>query len=140
MLYLCGGNSLNNKGKKSQRNYKEFVRDTFECVTCLLYVLWRALKKARKPPCFVVVILEGHGHCCTKVRLEKYRPIQVNIYKIAISFFHKSHELTCYCSAIVHKFTRIYPVWSTYELTKQFMQICVKRCKIGLTISCHTLA
>ena len=94
MLYLCSGNSLCNKGKKRQRNYKEFVRDTFKCVTCLLYVLWRAVKKARKPPCFVVVILEGHGHCCTKVHLEKYRPIQFNIYVIAVSFFHKSHEST----------------------------------------------
>ena len=100
LLYLCSGNSLYNKGKKRQRNYKEFVRDTFECVTCLLYVLWRAAKKAIKPPCFVVVILEGHGHCCTKVRLEKYRPIQINIYKIAVSFFNKSHELTCYYSSL----------------------------------------
>ena len=46
--------------------------------------------------------------------------IQVNNYEIIIKNFHISHNLTWY-SAIVHKFTRIYPVNSTYELTKQFM-------------------
>ena len=35
-------------------------------------------------------------------------------------------------SAIVHKFTKIYAVCSTYELTKQFMLICVKNCAIDL--------
>ena len=30
------------------------------------------------------------------------------------------------------RFTRIYPVCSTYELTKQFMKICVKNCPIDL--------
>ena len=44
---------------------------------------------------------------------------------------HISHNLTWYLS-IVHKFTRIYPFCSTYELTKQFMQICVKNCAIHL--------
>ena len=44
------------------------------------------------------------------------------IYRLIImrSSYHISHNLTWY-SAIVHKFTRIYPVCSTYELTKQFM-------------------
>ena len=46
--------------------------------------------------------------------------VQVNNYEIVINFFHISHNLTRY-SAIVHKLTRIYPVCSTYELTKQFM-------------------
>ena len=46
--------------------------------------------------------------------------IQVNNYEIVVNIFHISHNLTWY-SAIVHKFTRIYPVCSTYELTKQFM-------------------
>ena len=46
--------------------------------------------------------------------------LQVNDYEIVLNFFHISHNLTWY-SAIVHKFTRIYPVCSTYELTKQFM-------------------
>ena len=46
--------------------------------------------------------------------------VQVNNYEIVVNFFHISHNLTWY-SAIVHKFTRIYPVCSTYELTKQFM-------------------
>ena len=38
--------------------------------------------------------------------------LQVNKYEIVINFFHYSHNLTWY-SAIVHKFTRIYPVCST---------------------------
>ena len=46
--------------------------------------------------------------------------LQVNIYEILVNFFLISHNLTLY-SPIVHKFTRIYPVCSTYELTKQFM-------------------
>ena len=46
--------------------------------------------------------------------------LQVNNYEIVVNFFHISHDLTWY-SAIVHKFARIYPVCSTYELTKQFM-------------------
>ena len=46
--------------------------------------------------------------------------LQVNDYEIVINFLDISHNLTWY-SAIVHKFTRIYPVCSTYELTKQFM-------------------
>ena len=46
--------------------------------------------------------------------------LQVNNYEIVVKFFHISRNLTWY-SAIVHKFTRIYPVCSTYELTKQFM-------------------
>ena len=46
--------------------------------------------------------------------------VQVNNYEIVANFFYISHNLTWY-SAIVHKFTRIYPVCSTYELTKQFM-------------------
>ena len=46
--------------------------------------------------------------------------IQVNDYKIVVNFFHVSHNLTWY-SGIVHKFTRIYSVSSTYELTQQFM-------------------
>ena len=43
-----------------------------------------------------------------------------NNYEVVVKFFHISHNLTLY-SAIVNKFTRIYPVCSTYELTKQFM-------------------
>ena len=46
--------------------------------------------------------------------------LQVNNYDIVVKFFHNSHNLTWY-SAIVHKFTRINPICSTYELTKQFM-------------------
>ena len=47
-------------------------------------------------------------------------------------FFHISHNLT-WNSAIVHKFTRSYPVWSTYELTKHFMYLNLfKECAIDL--------
>ena len=43
------------------------------------------------------------------------------------------------CSAIVHILTWIYADCSTYELTEQFMQICVKRWTIRQTISRHVL-
>ena len=46
--------------------------------------------------------------------------VQVNNYEIVVTFFHIIHNLTWY-STIVHKFTRIYPFCSTYELKKQFM-------------------
>ena len=46
--------------------------------------------------------------------------VQVNNYEIVVKKFHISHNLTWYL-AIFHKFTRIYRVCSTYELTKQFM-------------------
>ena len=36
--------------------------------------------------------------------------IQVNNYEIVVNFFHISHNLTWY-SAIIRRFTRIYPVW-----------------------------
>ena len=58
-----------------------------------------------------------------KVKREKetkIKKLQVNIYEIDVNFFHISHKLICYCETIVHKFTRIYPVCLTYELTKQF--------------------
>ena len=58
-----------------------------------------------------------------KVKREKetkIKKLQVNIYEIDVNFFHISHKLICYCSAFVHKFTQIYPVCFTYELTKQF--------------------
>ena len=35
--------------------------------------------------------------------------LQVDDYEIVVNIFHISHNLTWY-SAIVHKFTRIYPV------------------------------
>jgi hypothetical protein len=58
----------------------------------------------------------------TEYRVSKQIPdqLQVNDYEIVVNFFHISHNLTQY-SVIVHKFGRIYPVCSTYELTKQFM-------------------
>ena len=51
---------------------------------------------------------------------DKIQALQVNTYEIVVKIFHISHNLTWY-SAIVHKCTRIYPVCSNYELTKQFM-------------------
>ena len=54
-------------------------------------------------------------------KFEKILPfVQVKNCEIVVKFFHISHNLTWY-SAIAQKFTRIYPVCSTYELTKQFM-------------------
>ena len=51
----------------------------------------------------------------------------------SISFFHISHPWHDIQQIIVHRFTRIYPVCSTYELKKQFMWICgVKNCTIDL--------
>ena len=55
--------------------------------------------------------------------------VQVNNYEIVVKFFHIS--LTWY-SEIVQRFTRISKFCSTYELTKQFMEICVKNCAINL--------
>ena len=55
-----------------------------------------------------------------KLKLLSYYEVQVNNYEIVVKIFHISHNLTWY-SAIVHKFTRIYPVCSTYDVTKQFM-------------------
>ena len=57
--------------------------------------------------------------------------IQVNNHEIVVKFFHISHNLTWY-SEIVQRFTRISKFCSTYELTKQFMEICVKNCAIDL--------
>ena len=52
------------------------------------------------------------------------------------TFFHISHTY----SAIVHKFTGIYPVCSSYELTKQFIKICVKLAQlISKRITCMIL-
>ena len=55
--------------------------------------------------------------------------LQGNNYEIVVKIFHISHNLTWY-SEIVHIFIRISKVCSTYELTKQFMEICVKNCAI----------
>ena len=55
----------------------------------------------------------------------KVNQIQVNNHEIVVNFFHISHNLTWY-SAIVHKFTRIYAVCSTYE---QHKTIHVNLCK-----------
>ena len=56
----------------------------------------------------------------TSCKENKMVYVQVNNYEIIINFFHVSHNLTWY-SAIVHKFTRIYQVCSTYELTKKIV-------------------
>ena len=54
------------------------------------------------------------------VNKNEWTLVQVNKYEIVVKIFHISHNLT-WSSAIVHKFTRIYQVFSTYELTKQIM-------------------
>ena len=87
-------------------------------------------------------------HYCLPLRIQKpndicanniwYREeLQVNNYEIVVKIFHISHNLTWY-SASAHKITRINPVCSTYELTKQFMQICVKIAQsISKRITCN---
>ena len=63
--------------------------------------------------------------------ISHWLPIQLNNYEIVVKIFHISHNLTWY-SEIVQRFTRISKFCSTYELTKQFMEICVKNCAINL--------
>ena len=57
--------------------------------------------------------------------------LQINNYEIVKTIFHISHNLTWY-SKIVQRTTRISKFCSTHELTKQFMEICVKNCAINL--------
>ena len=78
--------------------------------------------------------MTGDDHLATRLILNKVQAIsifievrlkirlQINDYEIVINSFISafSHNLTGF-SAIVHKFTKIYPVFSNYELTKQFM-------------------
>ena len=64
---------------------------------------------------------------------------KIYLYEIVPNFPHISHNLTWY-SAIVPKFTRIFPVCSTYELTKPFLKrisqsiskriTCKSKCKL----------
>ena len=68
---------------------------------------------------------------CWRLIVDWISCIQVINYEIVKNFFHISHNLTWY-SATVDKFTRIYPICSTYEVTKQFMYICVKNWTIHL--------
>ena len=85
-------------------------------------VVWT---KQTFPICFCIPIIFFNWHFnCSNV-------LQVTNYEMVVNLFQTSHNLTWY-SASVHKFTSIYPVCSTYELTKQFMQICVKNCAIDL--------
>ena len=48
------------------------------------------------------------------------KKVQVNDYEVDLNFFHISHNLTWY-SAIVHKFTRIYPVYSRTATEKHLL-------------------
>ena len=59
------------------------------------------------------------------------RLLQVNDYKIVVNFFHISNNLTWYL-AIVHEFTRIYPVCWTYELKETIHVNLCKNCAIDL--------
>lgn len=49
--------------------------------------------------------------------------IKVILCEIDVNFTYLCHKMTCFCSAIVHRFTLIYANGSTYELTES---ICVK--------------
>ena len=55
-------------------------------------------------------------------KTDSFYILQVNNYEIIVIFFHTSHNLTD--SLIALKFTRIFPVLSTYELAKQFVMLC----------------
>ena len=62
---------------------------------------------------------------------QNYPKVQADNYEIFLKIFHIIHNLTWY-SEIVQRFTRISKFCSTYELTKQFMEIYVKHCAINL--------
>ena len=64
----------------------------------------------------------------THKSLKDYPLLQVNNYEIVVKIFHISQNLTWY-SEIVQRFTRISKFCSNYELTKQFMEICVNKIK-----------
>ena len=66
--------------------------------------------------------------------------VQVNNYEIIVKFTHISHNLRWY-SAIVHKFTRIYPVCSTYELPKHpgLKNPGVEKSGVEMSCNCQTL-
>ena len=90
-----------------------------------MYLYGLVWTKQTFPICFCIPIICFNWHFnCSNV-------LQVTNYEMVVNLFQTSHNLTWY-SASVHKFTSIYPVCSTYELTKQFMQICVKNCAIDL--------
>jgi hypothetical protein len=53
--------------------------------------------------------------------INKITLLQVHNYEIVVNFIHISHNLRWY-SEVVHKFTIFYPVCSTFELIKQFIE------------------
>ena len=56
---------------------------------------------------------------------KKTEYVQVNNYEIIVKIFNISHNLTWY-SAIVHKFTRIYPDFSTWTDKTIHVNLCKK--------------
>ena len=118
----CAWNDFYNKlaGKLIFMSWKISNMRDFEATKSLAYS-----SKARASSAIVELeksFMRLHSKVSTLVETEScfWSIVQVNNYEIVVNFFHISHNLTWY-SAIVHKFTRIYPVCSTYELTKQFM-------------------
>ena len=79
------------------------------CGLLRIYELYKRGQNSKWHQNRVKSFLKRHFHFC---RL---------IFVIYVHFFHTSHKLTSYCLVIVHKFTRIYPVCTTYELTELFM-------------------
>ena len=84
---------------------------------------WALWPKFLIPPFEAFLVI----YCCLAILffmtdkfLIKTSILQVINYEIVLKYFHISHNLTWY-SGIVHEFTRIYPVCSTYELRKQLM-------------------
>ena len=96
-LFYC------NKFPRIRKNFDATIQSQ---MMIFPHTLWLELHSFVQKPCCIFRLLE------TSDRL-----IQVNNYEIVVNFFQISHNLTWY-SAIVHTFTRIYPVCSNYELTK----------------------
>ena len=68
-----------------------------------------------------------------------FKSVVVILYEIDVCCLCRN--MTCYCSEIVHTFTKIYAVCTTYELKEQFThQISVKRWTIRQIFSRHILA
>ena len=129
----------------SQKNGKYFVKlhagATAYLLTYILESLWNCInckgQKDSKANCQAVIFPKKIGYfACWVLQVEKnliwnnwrldilllslsdLTILQVNNCEFVVNFFHISHNLTWY-SAIAHEFIRIYPVCSTYQLTKQ---------------------
>ena len=121
------------------------VRTGFGLIACQYHEEWPLPASAFHVPVisevhaynYIMLLHIGHDRDRSLITLTKFHPfwtttwhlltfsrdpfvvLQVKYYEIVVKIFHISHNLTWYL-AIVHRFTRIYPICSTYELTKQF--------------------